>query len=301
VTSGGAYLVGREIVTELPPDKHGTDQVYASIRSDGSIFKSVKFAHCTFANVSFKGCTLDLVSFTNCAFIDCYFRDTRFQKCSFAGCKFLHSDLSKVDIRSCDFRYYNSFVNCFIRYNKLRESLPGEGNLKAHLCANLARETGNAGFSNDEGLYRQAGAKALESHLLDAVRGVTPYFEEHYKGSRRFFAAYRWAASHLRGYAWGYRRSWLVVLRNWAILTLIVFPLSFLACRSGLERGGKPASFGDAWLASFGNMLPGSGISDIRFVSNCSLVLAFMEVLVGLLFAALIAALLFRSVFERGR
>ncbi len=301
VTSGGAYLVGREISTELSTDKDGTDRLYAAIRSDGSTFKGVKFKHCTFANVSFKTCTLEQVSFTNCAFIDCYFRDTRLKDCHFAGCKFLNSDLSKVDIRSCDFRYYNIFVNCFIKYDQLRESLPGEGNLKAHLCANLAREARRAGFPYDEGLYRQDGAKALERHLLDAVRGATPYFKEHYKGSGRVGAAYRLAASRLRGYAWGYRRSWLVVLRNWAVLSLIVFPVSFLLCGSGLERGGKAASAGDAWLASLGNILPGSGISNVRFVSSCSLTLAFVEVLIGLLFAALVAALLFASVFERDR
>jgi hypothetical protein len=301
VTSGDAYLVGREIAGELSPDVGGTDRLYASIRLDPSTFKGVKFAHCTFANVSFKDCVLDQVTFTNCAFIECYFRDTRLEKCNFAGCKFLNSDLSKVDIRSCDLRYYNTFANCFIKYDQLRESLPGEGNLKAHLCANLAREARNAGFSYDEGLYRQAAAEALEKHLFLAVRGATQYFREHYKGTDRVRAAYRWATSRLRGYAWGYRRSWLVVMRNWAVLTLIVFPVSFLLCGSGLERAGKQASASDAWLASLGNILPGSGLSDVRFVSSYSLTLAFIEVLVGLLFAGLIAALLFRSVFERDR
>jgi hypothetical protein len=300
VTSGGAYLVGRDIVTELPPDKDGLSQLYAAVLADERTYKGLTFTHCTFANVSFKGCKLDQVTFSNCVFIDCYFRDARLDKCKFAGSKFINSDLSKVDIRSCDFRYYNTFVNCFIKYSKLRESLPGEGNLKSHLCANLAREARNAGFSTDEGLYRQDGAKALERHRLDAVRGVTPYFVEHYKG-RRFSTAYKWLASRLRGYAWGYRRSWLVVLRNWAILTLGVFPGLFLLCRSSLERGGKPASVGDAWLASLGNILPGSGISDVKFLSTGSLILAFVEVLLGLLFAALITALLFRSVFERGQ
>lgn len=301
MTSGGAYLVGREIVTKLPPDESGTDRIYASVRLDGRNFGSLRFAHCTFANVSFKECVLDQVSFNNCAFIDCYFRDTRIDRCEFSGCKFINSDLAKIDIRSCDFRYYNVFSNCFIKYDQLQYSLPTEGNLRAHVCANLAREARSAGFANDEGLYRQAGARALEGHLLAAVKGATPYFKEHYRGFERFTAAYAWMASRLRGYAWGYRRSWLVVLRNWAILTLLAFPAAFLACGRGLQKQGHPASAGDAWLASLGNILPGSGLSDVRFISGVSLILAFTEVLVGLLFAALIAALLFRSVFDRGR
>ncbi|WP_421843676.1 pentapeptide repeat-containing protein [Mycobacterium sp.] len=300
MTSDGAYLVGREIATELPPGQCGTDRLYAAIRADESTFKNVKFKHCTFANVSFKNCVFKQAEFSDCAFIDCYFRATRLEKCTFAGCKFLGSDLSKIDIRSCDFRYYNSFVSCFIKHAQLKESLPSEGNLKAHLCENLAKEAKKAGFRYDEELYRQDGAKALEGHLRDAVRGAAPWFKEHYKGIERVVAARKWGASRLRGYAWGYRRSWLVVLRNWAVLTLLVFPVLFL-CGPGLKRGGKPASAGDAWLASLGNMLPGSGISDVEFVSSYSFTLAFVEALAGLLFAALVAALLFASVFERDR
>ncbi|WP_372452894.1 pentapeptide repeat-containing protein [Mycolicibacterium xanthum] len=299
VTAGDAYLVGREIIAELPVDAGGVDQLYASIRADGSRLEGVKFAHCTFANVSFKDCVLDEATFTDCAFIDCYFRNTKIEKSKFSGCKFVNSDLSKVDIRSCDFRYYNSFANCLIKFGQLRESLPGEGNLRAHLCANLAQEARKAGLTYDEGLYRQAGAEAFERHMFDAIRGTTPYFKEHYRGSGRVSAAYRWAASRLRGLAWGYRRSWLVVLRNWSILSLGVFPLLFLALGAGLERDGKRASASDAWLASLGNILPGSGLSDVHFVSGWTLALAFIEVLLGLLFAALITALLFRSVFER--
>jgi hypothetical protein len=301
VTSDGAYLVGREIVTELPNTQSGADRIYASVRVDGDKFEDLRFRHCTFANVSFKGCALKELSFNNCVFIDCYFRDTRIERCRFYGCKFINSDLTKIDIRSSDFRFYNAFSDCFIKFDQMRHSLPTEGNLRAHLCTNLAREARCAGFSNDEGLYRQEGAKALEGHLLAAVWGSTLYFREHYRGFERVQAAYTLAASRLRGYAWGYRRSWLVVLRNWAILTLVVFPIAFLACRSGLQKQGRPASTGDIWLASLGNILPGSGLSDVRFVSGVSLGLAFAEVLLGLLFGALIAALLFRSVFDRGR
>jgi hypothetical protein len=301
VTSGGAYLVGREIVTELPAKQNGADHIYASVRVDGQTFEDVRFTHCTFANVSFKQCVMKEVAFNNCVFIDCYFRGTRIERCRFYGCKFISSDLTKIDIRSCDFRFYNAFSDCFIKYDQMQYSLPTEGNLRAHLCTNLAREARSAGFSNDEGLYRQAGAKALEGHLLAAVWGSTPYFKEHYRGFERVEAGYTLAASRLRGYAWGYRRSWLVVLRNWAILTLLVFPIAFLACGRGLQKQGRPASAGDVWLASLGNILPGSGLSDVRFVSGVSLGFAFTEVLLGLLFAALIAALLFRSVFDRGR
>jgi hypothetical protein len=84
-------------------------------------------------------------------------------------------------------------------------------------------------------------------------------------------------------------------------LTLGAFPALFLFVRDGIQRAGRPATVGDIWLASLGNILPGSGISDVRFVSSASLVLAFIEVLVGLLFTGIVAALIFRAVFDRWR
>jgi hypothetical protein len=179
--------------------------------------------------------------------------------------------------------------------------LPTEGNLRAHLCSNLASEARKAGALKDEGLYRQAGASGMEQHLRSAVRGSSQFFREKYAGSARWAALFEFIASRLRGYLWGYKSSSLVVFRNWSITTLLVFPILFLIFRDGVERGGRSATTGDIWLASIGNILPGSGISDVRFVSTACLVLAFIEVLLGLLYTGIVAALVFRAVFDRWR
>jgi hypothetical protein len=299
VSGGSAYLIGRTTVDALGPGENGENAIYAALRLDDGKFEKVTFTHCTFANISFKGCTLKEVQFSNCVFIDCYFRNTKISNSSFAACKFINSDLQKVDIRSCDLRYYNNFYDCFIKYDQVSESLPSEGNLRSRLCENLAGEARKAGAMGDEGKYRQEAAAAMEKHLWSAVKGSSTFFREKYRGGQRLASLYSWAVSRIRGYLWGYQRSWLVVLRNWAVLTLGLFPLIFLPLRSGLQRNGRPADRGDAWIASVGNMLPGSGISDVRFISNVCIYLAFAEVLVGLLFAGLAAALLFRSVYER--
>lgn len=301
MTSGSAYLIGRTIRASLDQTQSASDSAYASLRVDGLTYDGITFSHCTFANVSFKGCTLKNVRFVNCVFLDCYFRDTAIVDCKFSASKFIDCDLGKLDLRTTDLKYYNSFVNCFIKYREIRESLPTEGNLKFHLCSNLAAEARRAGALNDEGLYRQAGASALEEHLLSAVRGSSHYFRNKYRGVQRISALGEYIASRTRGYLWGYRRSWTVVMRNWALLTLGVFPLFFYMCRSGIERSGKPASTGDLWVASIGNILPGSGLSDVKFTSSPCLILAFIEVLTGLVFTGIVAALIFRTVFERWR
>jgi Pentapeptide repeats (9 copies) len=299
VSGGSAYLVGRTRVHAIGPDQSRQDSIFAALRLDGSHFASKTFVNCTFANVSFKDCVLTEIKFSNCAFLDCYFRNARMTNCEFSACKFIHSGLEKVDIRSCDFKYYNTFTDCFVKYDTISESLPTEGNLRSRLCENLAGEARKVGAPGDEGKYRQQAASAMEKHLWFAVKGSSQFFKEKYQGADRLACLYNFLVSRLRGYLWGYRRSWLVVLRNWAILTMVFFPPIFLLMRSGLQRGGKPADRGDAWIASIGNMLPGSGISDVRFISNACIYVAFAEVLTGLLFAGLAAALLFRAVYDR--
>lgn len=299
MSGGSAYLVGRTRVQTIGPEDERHDSIFAALRLDGSRIEGKTFTNCTFANISFLGCTLEKIKFSNCVFIDCYFRNAKIESCEFSACKFIQSDLEKVDIRSCDLRFYNVFVDCYVKYDTIRDSLPSEGNLRARLCENLAGEARKAGASGDEGKYRQRAAAAIEEHWWCAVRGSSKFFREKYQGAHRLACLYDWLVSRLRGWLWGYRRSWLVVLRNWAILTILVFPSIFYLARSGLQRGGKPASTGDVWIASIGNMLPGSGISDVRFISNVCIYVAFVEVLVGLLFAGLVAALLFRAVYDR--
>ena len=135
-----------------------------------------------------------------------------------------------------------------------------------------------------------------------AWRQTDNFYKEKYTGGARFGAFLEYFGSRARGYLWGYRRSFLVVLRNWAFVTLVLFPFLFWLNLSGIWRpDGTPATLGDAWLASVGNTLPGSGLSDLDFTTSWALAFAFVEVLFGLLFAGLAAALLFRAIFDRWR
>lgn len=297
--SAAPYMLGRPLRKLTPGGGSTADVLFASDRIDGLAIEDAKYAHCTFANVSFKDCTLLHTTFINCVFANCYFRKTKFNSIVFTGCKFIDCDLSKVDIRACNFKFYNTFTNCYIQYGELKNSLPSEGNLRSLLCSNLAREARQFDDIGDSEMYRQTAAKGLEEHLWAVVTHQSAFYKEKYRGSERLNALIEYVASKSRGYLWGYRRSWLVVLRNWAALNLVVFPVIFFLLRDGVERQGQPATVLDLWVGSIGNSLPGAGISDVQFVSVPAQLVAFVEVLLALVLGALIAALLFRSIFER--
>lgn len=298
--SGAAYLVGRTPGT-LSSAAGAVDTLFAAQRVDGAKMQNLTFEHCTFANVSFKSAEFQALTFSDCTFVGCYFRDTKIYSTNFRGCRFIDSDLTKVDLRTCDLRYYNHFENSRMGYALIHDSLPPEGNLRAHLCSNLADEARKAGEMLDCDRFRQEAARARETHLWSAVTHKTPFFQSKYVGFSRVEALMEWAASKVRGRLWGYKRSWLVILRNWLVLNLAIFPLAFFLVRGGVQRNNQQASISDLWIGSLGNTLPGSGISDVKFVTGPAQFVAFLEVLSAVVFGALLAALIFRSVFERSR
>ena len=298
--SSAAYLLGRAPAT-LDTASGGRDALYAAQRFDGKKLIGKQFAHCTFANISFLDCEIRDSRFIDCVFANCYFRHSKIQDSRFSACKFIDCDLTKIDIRTSDLKYYNNFQGCYIPFGELEPSLPSEGNLRQHLCLNLAEEASRQGALKDAGLYRQAGAKGREEHLKNAFLHSSQYYRDKYKGGARLNALLEYMGSRLRGWAWGYRRGFLTILRNWAIVALVLFPLIFWPVKNGLHQSGKSARAGDLWLASIGNMLPGSGISGIDYVSASARIVAFSEVLIALLFAGLAVSLLFRAVFDRWR
>lgn len=299
IMSTGAYLTGRPLRPLGADPTPVEDSLYAAERLDESEIAGKTFRHCTFANISFKGCTLKDCHFIDCVFVDCYFRNAKIDDCTFSASKFIDCNLTKIDFRTSDVKYYNSFSGCFIPYHEIVGSLPSEGNLRAHLCANLATEARDAGAWADSEKFRQDAAESMERHLWAAVRHSSAFYREKYRGSVRFGALVDLTSSKTRGLVWGYRRSHFVVLRNWLVITLVVFPLLFGLLRDGVTRKGQLVTWQETWLASVGNMLPGSGISDVEFASTASQAVAFVEVLFGLLFVGLVVTLLFRAAFER--
>jgi hypothetical protein len=164
----------------------------------------------------------------------------------------------------------------------------------------MAREARISGATREAEWYQQEAAGANERHLRAAFGHKSNYYREKFQGALRFSALAQYVASKGRGYLWGYRRSFLVVARNWAIAALIIIPLLFLAGHSGLDKPGG-VSWSDAWLASITVAIPGPVAAEIQFSSAYTQFVAYTEAVLSLLFAGLVVALLFRAVFDRWR
>ncbi|WP_433721742.1 pentapeptide repeat-containing protein [Actinoplanes sp. CA-051413] len=300
----GAYLLGRahgDLAAAVAEQGPTSDLIFAGQRIDGQNLSRLSFAHCTFANISFKDCVMDSVDFSNCVFVDCYFRGTRIESSKFSSSKFIECDFTKIDIRTSDFRMYNNFKGCWIPRRGLQSLLPAEPNLRYHLCMNMSDEARASGALKDAEWYRQEAVAAHEKHLRQAFAGSTEYHKEKFDLTDRVSCFFEYVGSRVRGWLWGYKRSYLVVLRNWAAATFLVFPFLFLLGREGLARQNRSADWTDIWLASVASMLPGSEISPIEYRSGFTQLVAFLEVLSALLFAGLTFSLLFRSIYERWR
>ena len=133
-------MVGRSRTTIVAGTETYSDALFAAHRYEGDVFTEHQFEHSTFANNSFKDTEFVRCTFRNVAFVGVYFRDTILRECRFEGCKFIDCDMSRVDIRSCDLKFYNSFLRTHVPFARLSECLPKEGNLRQQLCENLARE-----------------------------------------------------------------------------------------------------------------------------------------------------------------
>ena len=298
--SAAAYMVGRKLAV-LAQGASATGALFASELVDDMRFDDLTFKHCTFANVSFKSAQLINVRFEDCVFLRCYFRQTRLEDSVIVATKFIDCDLAKIDIRHCDIKYYNTFEGCFVKFRELESSLPNEPNLRSHLCLNLASEARALGALSDAGRYRQKAARAQEEHLYAAFMNRSQYYREKFTGTKRIAPLREWLGSRARGYLWGYKTSFLVVFRNWALATFGVFPLLFLLDLAATSRGARKGHAGDVVELSLSRVLPGVDDSTFGFHSAYAVMVADVEAIVGLLMGGLAIALLFRAVFDRWR
>ncbi len=296
--TSAAYLVGRP-TAPLEAPFSGTDKVFAGHRLDGQIIERGNFSHCTFANISFKEVTLNDVSFLDCVFLGCYFRQTDIQGTRFIGCRFVDCDFPKVAIRGCDFSY-SKFRTCFIPFSELEHSLPQEPNLREDLARNLAVETASLGFPREARAYRMCQIRAREEHLKAAVKGASRWYRDHYDIPRRIGAALGLFGSVVNRYLWGYGQRLRVLVCNFVLLGLVVFPLVFYSLRSELKKmTGSEIGPLDIIYFSLQNMLPAGMDSAIRANSALTRGLVGLESLIAVIFAGLFVSYLFRSILHR--
>jgi len=293
-----AYVLGRHVVP-LEPPYGGRDYVFAAARLDGESVQSAAFQHCTFANISFKEATLNELRFENCVFIGCYFRRTNLTNTSFAGCRFVDCAFPRVAISGCEFRY-SSFVGCFISFSEMQLSLPKEPNLRQDVARNLAIESAKLGYPDDARLYRMCAITAREQDLKLAMTGATEWYRQHYDVIRRIGAFFSLAGSVLNRWFWGYGENAWVLIRNYFILAMFIFPVVYYLLRDQL-RATLPSNIKlvDVFLFSLENILSPGIHSGVFPNSIATRICAGTESLLGVVIAGLFISYLFAWVSEK--
>jgi hypothetical protein len=294
-----ALLIGRtpEKLSRLEPEVR--DAIFEADRVDGQTFERLSFSHCTFANVSFKDARFIGCTFENCAFIECYFRLTELDTSRFLGCKFINCDFPKTAFRRCEF-VYSVFRECFLPYKQLEQNLPAEANLRRVLCENLAREAEAAGDSADARQYRLQAYKAFERYLRYGVLGSDEWSRKHFPSlSARAEAAGKLLARWSNRILWGYGDRGAVLIRNAAVLVILIFPLAYYFEKDGLTDASGSVGPGSYFLLSADAFLNNTGFSGIEPTSSATRILVGLEVASGLIFLGLAITLLFRWITRR--
>jgi hypothetical protein len=297
--NASAYLVGRQF-SEYPCDGNPvTDILFAGQRLDEKQIEQKHFHHCTFANISFKDATLKESEFMDCTFIGCYFRKAKIKNCTFVASKFISCQFPKVSVQSCNFNYAH-FEGCIIPYSEMQYNLSPEPNIRLELSANLAHAAETIGLTKEACSYQLDSIKAQESHLWAAVFSTTTWYQEHYKGTSRAVALFDLIKSKIDGLIWGHGERWEVLLRNFAILTFIVFPVVLWLLKDGLATPEKTSfNFLEIEWLSISTILSINGLSNIAATSVGTKIVMITEVFLGLVIAGLFISLIFRSISRR--
>lgn len=302
--TGQAYFVGRT-QGNIEPPYSGVDAVYGSQRLDGVKLDKPTYEHCTFANISFKNATLDGGRFLNCVFIACFFRRTDVRSCNFSSCRFIDCEFPGASFAGCDFRYAR-FAGCYIPFNEIEHNLPSEPNLREDLSRNLAREAAAFGDPRAARTYRLCQVQARESHHWAAVMAKSKWYKDHYDGLARVVVAFQVAGSVLNRMLFGYGERLRVVIRNYAIATLVLFPLLFyllpgaLSVRSAsASTAGWQPTFWAALEFSLSNAVAGALHSPIEAVGWTARLIAAAQIILTAIWASLVAGYVFRWSLRR--
>lgn len=299
-----AYFIGRT-AGSLQSPYSGTDQVYGSQRLDGAAIDKPAYEHCTFANISFKNARLEGGRFVNCVFVACFFRNADVRSCNFSSCRFIDCEFPRTSFSGCDFRY-TRFAGCYIPFDEIEHNLPAEPNLREQVSRNLAREAATLGDPRTARTYRLCAVEARESDYWAAVMGKSKWYRDHYDGLARAAIALRIAGSLLNRILFGYGERLRVVIRNYAIATLVLFPLLFYFMPGGLSvpptTAGTVASPPPLWAAlefSLSNSVAGALHSPIEAVGLAARLVAAVQILLTAIWASLVAGYMFRWSLQR--
>jgi hypothetical protein len=179
--------------------------------------------------------------------------------------------------------------------------LPQEPNLRHALAHNLAREAAALGDASQARAYRFAQIRAREADLWGAWTGSSKWYRDHYDVQARFGALAQLIGSYLNRVLFGYGEKPVVLLRNYGISSVILFPVLFTLMPNGISHTGSPenVTFWSALDFSIHNAT--AGVIQTPLVANtlAARLLAGIEGLLATIWVSLYAAYLFRWSLHR--
>jgi hypothetical protein len=292
------YIAGKN-GAKLQKPFSGMNLLYASNLFEGKEIDRGDYVGCTFANVSFKDSTIKNSRFSHCIFLNCYFRRTVFQNSAFDGCKFVDCDFPKTQILAASF-LYTQFKGCFIPFREIHNSLPYEPNIRESIARNLAVQAEALGFREDSHAFHLVEIQAREEHFYAAASGdPSTYYRTKYGDFlSRLAAAIKYGWSRVNGFIWGYGEKWGVLLRNWVMIGLLIFPIVFWYTRTGLTKT-VDLKFSDIIFFSISNMIPIFSISTVQATTIWVKTLSAFEGFVSILMAGLFIAIVLRGILRK--
>lgn len=292
------YLVGKKEHDALS-DRSFTDALFPNQRIEGNSLTGLEIQHSTFANCSFKGSNFKNSVFENVVFVGCYFRDTDFIDCTLKACKFIDCNLERVDFQSSNLKFYNSFHDSTVPLERIRDALPREGNLRHRLCDNLSRESAKTGDPKTARAYRAEANSGLKRYHKDILRHQIPFYRNKFTTLDRLASLTSLARIYFFQAAWGDRRSYVTILRNWLAFALIGGTLCWLGLAEGL--GNSSTSSGARFIFGATSAFPITPPVDLEVHSNWALTSVTTLRVGGLIFSGLFVTLLFSRVYEGRR
>ena len=294
----GHFCLGRPIAEFKPPFIE-TDKTFCGQRQDNREVDSADLQHCTFISLGFKATPFKNSKFLNCIFVNCYFRRSIFSNCTFTGCWFIDCNFDHVALKGCHFKY-SRFRSCQIAYSEIEFSLPREPNLREELCRNLAIESRRLGLSQQGRVFRIAEIKAHEEHLKAAVLRSSQWYEDHFRGMRRFAALLKLTGSLLNRWLWGYGHQSFRLAISAITFPIVIFPaISNLYIDELMHRSDKEIALTDLVHFSLENFIPAGISSNLVPISVCTQLWSGFESLTGVIFATLFATHIFRWSLQR--
>lgn len=274
------------------------DALFEADRLDGRKIKGKTFRHTTFANTSFKDVVFENCIFENVVFLSAYFRGAKFLRCEVKASRFINCDLMRVSLVSSDIRFYNSFRGCFVPFERLKESLPREGNLLRDLASNLADEATLQGATRDANKYREQAIHGDKEFLKAVVLQQQPFYKEKYNSVDRVEHALRYFRIKLFEGIWGRARRLEVIVRNWFLVAAF---WAIIVLITGVSVIRPEVEWYELALIGFFSVSP----IDVQFAyvvdGTAMQLFLLLGRILGFVFSAMFVALLFARIYEGRR